>query len=174
MIAATMRAVAVIATSLGVIAGAAVPAAGSEAAPAAAAPCTPSDLALRQVKNPASPPDADAVYALKNRGTTTCTVSGSVGIRLFDAQGKLIDLHFAVRNTMATLVILAPGDEATFSISFAPHAPLESVTTAHIEVYLAAQLVPVSAPTTIAAYAGPAVRVSNLRLTPPAPSKFMP
>jgi hypothetical protein len=92
---------------------------------------------------------------------------------LFDAQGKLIDVRFAVRNTMAMLVTLAPGDEASFSIAFSPHPPMESVTTARIEVDLAPQLVPVSAPTTIAAYSGPLVRISNLRRTPPVRARLM-
>ena len=170
-----MRAVAIGATALGVLAGAAVPAAAaSKAAPAVAPPCATADLALRQAKSPEPPsPDAEAVYALQNRGTAACSVSGAVAIRLFDAQGKLIDVRSAVRNTMAMLVTLAPGDEATFGVSFAPHPAMESVTTARIEVSIAAQLVPVSAPTTIAAYSGPALRISNLRLTPAAPSRLM-
>src|ERR1700681_464056 len=175
MIAANMRAVALIATSLGVLAGTAVTAAAAtQVTPAAAAPCAPSDVSLRQVTNAAPPsPDVETVYALQNGGATPCRVSGGVNIRLFDAQGKLIELRFAARNRMAMLLTLAPGDEATFSISFAPHAPMESVTTARIEVYVAAQLVPVSAPTTIAAFSGPAVRVSNLRLVPSTPSRLM-
>ena len=176
MIAVAIRAVAVSATSLFVLAGLAAPAAAASDPGAAAVPqCATSDLALRQVKSAATTPspDAEALFALQNAGAASCTVSGGIGIRLFDAQGKPIELRFAVRNTMAMLITLAPGEEATFSVGFAPHPPMDSVTTARIDVYLTPQSAPVSAPAAIAAYGGPAVRVSNLRRTAVIPAKFM-
>ena len=175
MIAVAIRAVAVIATSLGTLAGLpATAAAASEAAAPVVPQCATSDLALRQVKNAAPPSlDTDVVFALQNVGAASCTVSGGIGIRLFDAQGKPIELHFAVRYAMAMLIVLAPGDEASFSITFAPHPAMESVTAARIDVYVTAQSAPVSAPATIVAFSGPAVRISNLRRTTVIPAKFM-
>ena len=175
MIAVAIRAVVVIATSIGILAGLAAPAvAASEAAAAVVPQCATSDLALRQVKSAATPsPGTEAVFALQNVGAASCTVSGGVGIRLFDAQGRPIELRFAVRNAMPILIALAPGDEASFSVAFAPHPPMESATAARIDVYVTPQSAPASAPATIVAYSGAAVRISNLRRITVIPAKFM-
>jgi len=166
---------AVIAAAAGVLAGLGAPAAAdptptATAAPAAATqPCASSDLALREVSatGGALP---EAVYALRNRGAAGCRISGSIGIRLFDAQGKPISLRFGPNSAMPMLLTLAAGDEASFTVTYGRLGTAQCVTSARIEVYLAPQLTPVSAATTFTACAFPSIRISYLRLAAPSPA----
>lgn len=173
----TPRVLAVAVAALAVLAAAASPAtafadasaATGAAAPAGAQPCAPADLLLRQAAPAAAAtpsPDApvpDAIYVLKNRGAVACTISGGVGVRLFDPNGDAIALRVAPRNAMPLLLTLAPGDEASFTVSFAPHGTARCATSARIEVYLAPQLAPLAAATSLQACSGATMTVSNLR-----------
>jgi uncharacterized protein DUF4232 len=160
------------------------------AAPAAAAsepvatpapalqPCVASDLSLREVSAPAAP-DPSALYALENTGSAACRISGGVGIRLFDPDGKPIPLRFAPRTAMALLLTLAPGQEASFTVTTGPHASGRCAPSARIEVFVAPQPVPVAAKTAFVVCAGGLTRVSNLQLgvpsaVPSAPASLSP
>jgi hypothetical protein len=139
----------------------------SPAASAAAPACATSALALREVT--LGRPPGEALFVLENRGDAACRISGSVGIRLFDAAGAPIPLQFAPRMAMALLLTLEPGAEASFTVAFAAQSPQRCVNAARIEVSLAAQTVPLSETTSMIACTGAPVRVSNLRLGVPPP-----
>jgi hypothetical protein len=144
------------------------PAAASTAPAQTAAPCAPAALALREVSETAGVLP-EAVYALGNRGAAACRISGSLGIRMFDAQGKPLPLRFGPNSTMATLLTLGPADEASFTVTYGRPGVAQCALAARIDVYLAQELPPVSAATSFTACALPAVRVSSLRLgVPPA------
>ncbi len=151
-----------------VAASAAEPQAGPPAL-AAAPPCESSALALRQVRSDG--PGGDALFALQNRGDTACRIGGGVGIRLFDAAGAPLALHFAPRTKMALLLTLEPGAEASFTIGFAAQSAPGCVTAARIELDFTPQLAPknvaLSAPATLTACTAGPVRVSNLQLGVP-------
>jgi hypothetical protein len=126
-----------------------------------------SDLALREVigKSGGVPP-AVWTYAVKNRGRSACRLVGGAGIRLLDAHGKELPLHFAPRTMMAMLLDLTSGSEASFTASYGPHArdaASECVKSARIEVFFP-QLTSLSAKSTMPACSGLLVHVSNLRL----------
>jgi hypothetical protein len=132
------------------------------------APCAASDLALREVVGKAGgTPPAMWTYAVKNRGAAACRLIGSAGIRLIDARGKEIPLHFGVRTMMAMLLTLRPGAEASFTVSYMPQARDASPSCekgARIEVFFPAQTTPLIAKSTMTGCSGLLVRVSNLRL----------
>lgn len=128
-------------------------------------PCASSDLALRQVGMGAGGgPGAVVTFALRNRGTAACRMPGGVGIRLFDAQGGALPLRFAPRTAMALLLTLAPGDEASFTVSYAPpYGSIECKPAARIEVLVPPQFEAVGAKTSVPACTGAVMVVSNLR-----------
>jgi len=139
----------------------------TNAAPAQLRSCAASDLALREVigKTDAAPP-AMWTYAVKNRSDSACRLVSNAGIRLLDAHGKELPLRFTPRTTMAMVLTLAPGNEASFTVRYAPHAgdtAGECTKSARIEV-LFPQLAPLSARSTMPACSGLRVQVSNLRL----------
>ncbi len=143
--------------------------------PAAVAACAAQDLALREVRTaPAGELASNAVYALQNRGVAPCRIVGPAGIRLFDANGTAFALRFAVRNVMAMLLTLPPGYEASFVVSYVPHAPQLCPVSASITVYLPAQTASLTAPATLAACTGSELRVGNLRLGIPLPAGLIP
>ena len=173
-----LRALAVVAVTLGLIAAGRSPAwAAADPSPlplpaASAAPdsaCASSDLVLREAAATGGPVP-DAVYVLRNRGTAACRIAGGVGIRLFDAQGKPLPLRIGPRSTMPMLIALGPGGEASFTVTYGRPGLGQCATSARIDVYLAPQLTPVSAPTSFVACAFPAVRISNLRPGAPVPA----
>jgi hypothetical protein len=167
-----LRLLAALVAALGFLEATGAPAA-AEPSPAAAPagaiqPCATSDLALREVSATVGVVP-QAVYALRNRGTAACRISGAVGIRMLDAQGKPLALRFGPNSMMAMLLTLAAGDEASFTVTYGRPGTTNCATAARIDVYIAPQLTPVSAATTFTACALPSVRVSNLRLgVPPA------
>ena len=153
----------------------------TNAPPAQLRACAASDLALREVIGKADgAPPAMWTYAVKNRSGSACRLIGSAGIRLLDARGKELPLRFAPRTMMAMLLILASGNEASFTVSYAPHARdagSECTKSARIDV-LFPQLAPMSARSTMPACTGLLVHVSNLRLgvaeaEVPAPASFV-
>ena len=156
--------------------GAQPPPVASVPAPAAgAAPCAVQDLTLREIRTvPAGELAPDAIYALQNRGTAPCRIAGAIGIRLLDASGNAFPLRFAVRTTMAMLLTLPPGYEASFTVAYAPHAALSCPASASIAVYVPAQTEPIVAPATIMACTGPEMRVGNLRIGIPLPAGLVP
>lgn len=172
-----MRPLAVLVTVLGFLEGTGSPALAAEPNPAAATdqalrPCAPPDLALREVSATVGALPA-AVYGLRNRGAAACRISGTAGIRMFDAQGKQIELRFGPKSAMPMLLTLAPGDEASFTVTYGRTGTEQCATAARIDVYLPPQPAPISAATSFRACALPSLRVSNLRLgvpsaTPPA------
>jgi hypothetical protein len=129
-------------------------------------PCEPADVTLREV-SVAGGALPQGVYALRNHGAGACRIAGRVGIRLFDAQGKPIPLRIGPNSAMPVLLTLAPSDEATFTVTYGRPGTEQCTTSARIEVYLAPQPVPVSAPTSFVGCAYPALRISNLRLGAP-------
>lgn len=166
-----LRLLAVAAAAIGALAAGGSPAlAQATATPSTTAPCAAADLALREVSATAGALP-QAVYALHNRGAAACRISGRIGIRLFDAQGKPIAVRIGPNSAMPMLLTLAPGDEGTFTVTYGRFGTEQCTPSARIEVYFAPQLVPVSSQTSFVACAVPALRISNLRLGPaPAPS----
>jgi hypothetical protein len=138
------------------------------APPVSLRPCAASDLVLREVIGKADgAPPAVWTYAVKNRSGSACRLVGSAGFKLLDASGKELPLHFAPRTMMAMLLTLAAGNEASFTVTYAPHArdaATDCAKSARIEVFFPDQLAPLSAKTTMPACSGLVVRVSNLRL----------
>ena len=176
-----LRLLAVVAAVAGALAAGRSPASAAadrstvaQAAPAAAPvtvpPCAAADLALREV-GVAGGALPQGVYAMRNRGTAPCRIAGRVGIRLFDAQGKAIPLRIGPNSAMPVLLTLAPGDEGSFTVTYGRTGTQECTTSARIEVYVAAEPMPVSAaPTSFIGCGYPALRISNLRLGVPTPA----
>jgi Domain of unknown function (DUF4232) len=151
--------------------GAATPAPAA-AAPAAVPECAPSELGLREIAvKPDHGDPTEATYVLQNRGSVSCRIVGSVGIRLLDPQGNSVPLRFAVRNAMAMLLTLAPGGEASFTVSYVAPVPARCAAADRIAVFVPPQTTAVTAPATIAACTGGQVRVSNLSMSAP---RFLP
>jgi hypothetical protein len=141
-------------------------------APAAVPECATSELGLREIAvKPEHGDPTEAKYVLQNRGSAPCRMVGAVGIRLLDPQGNSVPLRFAVRNAMAMLVTLAPGGEASFTVSYVPPVPARCAAADRIAVFIPSQTTPVTAPATIAACTGGQVRVSNLSMGAP---RFLP
>ena len=141
----------------------------TSAPPARVRSCAAADLALREVIGKHDDGAAPAVwtYAVQNRSGSACRLAGSAGIRLLDAHGKELPLRFAPRTTMAMLLTLAPGNEAWFMVSYAPHgrnAASACTKSARIEVFFP-QVAPLSARSTMPACNGLLVNVSNLAST---------
>jgi Protein of unknown function (DUF4232) len=130
--------------------------------------CAPSDLALREVGKTHDAHPAGWIYAVKNHTGSACRIVGSPGLRLFDASGKELPLKFAPRTMMAMLLTLAPGAEASFTVSYGPQHGTNTATdckrAARIEAFFPDERSPLSAKSTLPACAGLLVNVSNLRL----------
>jgi Protein of unknown function (DUF4232) len=171
MRAPNVHVLAVIATAAGLFAGLGTPASAADPAPGATAtrPCTPADLSLREVGATGGALPA-ATYALRNGAAAACRVSGLIGVRLFDAQGKPIRLRVGPNSAMPMLLTLAPGDEASFTITYGRTGTSQCVASTRIDVYLPEQSVPLSAPATFTGCAFPSVRISALRLGAPSPA----
>lgn len=170
-----LRVLAVIALAAAASAGLGARASAADTVPAkepaapAARPCAPADLTLREVSATAGALP-EAVYALRNRGAAACLIAGSVGIRLFDAQGKPIPLRTGPNSALPAQLALAVGDEAWFTVTYGRTGTSQCVTSARIEVSLPAQTTPLSAPTGFTGCAFPSIRISNVRQGVPSPA----
>jgi hypothetical protein len=149
----------------------AAPVGGTVAEPRDAQPCVASALSLREVGVTDDGSSFSAVYALKNDGSAACRIVGGVSIRLYDTRGQDIPVHFAPRTTMAMLLTLEPGAEASFTVSLPSTVSKYCRQSARIEASVA-QLPALSAKSSLMACIGPLVHVSNLRLgLPPTSSR---
>jgi hypothetical protein len=128
-------------------------------------PCAPSELALRDAGRTASGTGPGTVFALRNLGASPCRLNGGVGVRLYGADGKQIPLQFGPNDlVLRTGLTLAPGEEASFTLAFAPPASSDCATAARIEVVLSGRPSAVAAATALAACPGATATISRLRL----------
>ncbi|GAC1578167.1 MAG: hypothetical protein NVS3B7_11720 [Candidatus Elarobacter sp.] len=135
----------------------------------AVAPCRVDELAGRVLEGDGA---ATTVFALRNRGPQACRIAGNVGVRLLDERGTPYPIQTAPRATMAMLLTLASGREASFSLGYT-RAIVACPSSAFVEVYVPPQPDPIRVQAHVPACTGtgaPQLRVSNLRLgLPPAP-----
>ena len=113
---------------LAAVALATVGASCGSAATSAAGPCKASQLSGTFKAIPGSEGAGNIVYALvvKNRSTTTCTLTGLPHGKLLNANGKAQPTHVIAANKgalTAVLVHLTPGHTSRATARFSPDVP---------------------------------------------------
>jgi Protein of unknown function (DUF4232) len=139
------------------------------------AACRPQDLELREVGPETSPGSARETYAIQNVGLGPCRLTGGVGAVLRDANSTAIPLRVAPRTSMAMLLTLLRGHEASFTLAYTvggPNGEQRCIGAHTIAVTLPGNPTPLLAATHVAPCppaTGAGMRISNLRLGVPLP-----
>lgn len=142
--------------------------------PAPALPaCLPADMHLREVRTvPAGRLASRAIYALQNRGAA-CSITDTVVLQLLDADAKAISVRYVPRRTTPHVLALAPGMEASLTVSYEPPVPANCKPAAMVTIGFAPDRTPIPATATIVGCARALVRVSDLRIGIPLPPGLM-